>query len=122
MPCPAHHGRHHSAPEERRSSMAGHVPTPAQVKAAATVTGMIRSVQEHDLALLSAVKDNAVSAAEAIARLERSPQWVWVAMEPESKLLLSTWTEILVCFEYGSPGGIAWDGSEKMCKNICPGT
>ncbi len=35
---------------------------------------------------------------------------------------LSTWTEILVCFEYGSPGGIAWDGSEKMCKNICPGT
>ena len=28
--------------------MAGHVPTPAQVKAAATVTGMIRSVQEHD--------------------------------------------------------------------------
>ncbi len=38
------------------------------------------------------------------------------------KGVLSTWTEILVCFEYGSPGGIAWDGSEKMCKNICPGT
>jgi hypothetical protein len=30
-----------------------------------------------------------VSAAEAIERLERSPQWVWVAMAPESKLLLA---------------------------------
>jgi hypothetical protein len=40
-------------------------------------------------ALLSAVKDGAVSAAEAIARLERTPQWVWVAMDPESKLLLA---------------------------------
>jgi hypothetical protein len=34
-------------------------------------------------ALLSAVKDGAVSAAEAIARLERTPQWVGVAMDPE---------------------------------------
>ncbi len=40
------------------------------------------------LALLSAVKDGKVSEAEAIERLERSPQWVWVAMDPESKLLL----------------------------------
>src|SRR5712691_2565684 len=40
----------------------------------------------------------------------------------QAHVVLSTWTEILVCFEYGSPGGIAWDGSEKMCKNICPGT
>jgi IS1 family transposase len=40
-------------------------------------------------ALLSAVKDGEVSAAEAIERLERSPQWVWVAMDPESKLLLA---------------------------------
>jgi len=39
-------------------------------------------------ALLSAVKAGAVSEAEAIERLERSPQWVWVAMGPESKLLL----------------------------------
>src|SRR5919201_1413135 len=31
-------------------------------------------------ALLSAMKAGAVSATEAIARLERSPQWVWVAM------------------------------------------
>jgi IS1 family transposase len=38
--------------------------------------------------LLSAVKDGTVSEAEAIERLERSPQWVWVAMDPESKLLL----------------------------------
>ena len=38
--------------------------------------------------LLSAVKDGTVSEAEAIERLERSPQWVWVAMDPESKLLV----------------------------------
>ncbi len=50
----------------------------------------VRQVQLDELfALLSAVKDGAVSAAEAIARLERSPQWVWAAMDPESKLLLS---------------------------------
>jgi len=49
----------------------------------------VRQVQLDELfALLSAVKDGTVSAAEAIARLERSPQWVWVAMDPESKLLL----------------------------------
>ena len=49
----------------------------------------VRQVQMDELfALLSAVKDGEVSAAEAIERLERSPQWVWVAMDPESKLLL----------------------------------
>jgi len=49
----------------------------------------VRQVQLDELfALLSAVKDGEVSAAEAIERLERSPQWVWVAMDPESKLLL----------------------------------
>jgi transposase-like protein/IS1 family transposase len=50
----------------------------------------VRQVQLDELfALLSAVKDHEVSAAEAIERLERSPQWVWVAMDPESKLLLT---------------------------------
>jgi IS1 family transposase len=50
----------------------------------------VRQVQLDELfALLSAVKDGEVSAAEAIERLERSPQWVWVAMDPESKLLLT---------------------------------
>ena len=50
----------------------------------------VRQVQLDELfALLSAVKDGEVSAAEAIARLERTPQWVWVAMDPESKLLLA---------------------------------
>src|SRR2546430_3843641 len=38
-------------------------------------------------ALLSAVKAGAVSATEAIKRLERLPQGVWVAMAPESTLL-----------------------------------
>src|SRR5437867_7689296 len=42
----------------------------------------VRQVQLDELfALLSAVKAGEVSAAEAIERLERSPQWVWVAME-----------------------------------------
>jgi len=49
----------------------------------------VGQVQLDELfALLSAVKDGTVSAADAIERLERSPQWVWVAMDPESKLLL----------------------------------
>jgi hypothetical protein len=49
-----------------------------------------RQVQLDELfALLSAVKHGEVSAAKAIERLERSPQWVWVAMDPESKLLLA---------------------------------
>jgi hypothetical protein len=43
----------------------------------------VRQVQLDELfALLSAVKDGTVSEAEAIARLERSPQWVWVALDP----------------------------------------
>src|SRR2546426_1614634 len=51
----------------------------------------VTQVQLDELyALLSAVKDGEVSAAEAIERLERSPQWVWVAMDPESKLLLAS--------------------------------
>src|SRR5215471_2386465 len=50
----------------------------------------VRQVQLDELfALLSAVKAGAVSEAEAIERLERSPRWVWVAMDPESKLLLT---------------------------------
>jgi transposase-like protein len=50
----------------------------------------VKQVQLDELfALLSAVKAGTVSEAEAIARLERSPQWVWGAMDPESKLLLA---------------------------------
>src|SRR6266704_3140589 len=46
----------------------------------------VRQVQLDELfALLSAVKAGEVSEAEAIARLERTPQWGWVAMDPESK-------------------------------------
>jgi IS1 family transposase len=50
----------------------------------------VRQVQLDELfALLSAVKAGEVSEADAIERLERSPHWVWVAMDPESKLLLA---------------------------------
>jgi IS1 family transposase len=50
----------------------------------------VRQVQLDELfALLSAVKEGEVSEAEAIARLERMSKWVWVAMDPESKLLLA---------------------------------
>ena len=49
----------------------------------------LTQVQMDELyALLSAVKAGEVSEAEAIQRLSRSPHWVWVAMAPESKLLL----------------------------------
>src|SRR3989475_705836 len=50
----------------------------------------VTQVQLDELfALLSAVKTGEVSEVEAVERLERSPQWVWVAMDPESKLLLA---------------------------------
>src|SRR2546428_4069437 len=50
----------------------------------------VTQVQLDELfALLSAVQAGEVSEAEAIERLERSPHWVWVAMDPESKLLLA---------------------------------
>jgi IS1 family transposase len=40
-------------------------------------------------AWLSAVKDGEVSERQAIARLSRSPHWVWVAMDPVCKLILA---------------------------------
>jgi IS1 family transposase len=50
----------------------------------------VTQVQLDELfALLSAVKAGAVSEAEAITRLSRSPQWVWTAIDPVTKLLLA---------------------------------
>jgi hypothetical protein len=50
----------------------------------------LRQVQLDELyAVLSALKAGTVGEEEAIERLSRSPHWVWVAMEPESKLLLT---------------------------------
>jgi IS1 family transposase len=50
----------------------------------------LNQIQLDELyAVLSAVRDGDVRASEAIERLSRSPQWVWVAMDPESKLLLA---------------------------------
>src|SRR6266446_4364927 len=40
-------------------------------------------------ALLSAVKAGEVNEAEAITRLSRSPHWVWAAIDPVTKLLLT---------------------------------
>ena len=40
-------------------------------------------------AVLSAVKDGAMSEAKAIKRLSRSPRWVWVAIDPVTKLLVA---------------------------------
>ncbi len=49
----------------------------------------VRQIQVDELyAVLSAVKDGELSEDEAIKRLSRSPQWVWTAMDPETKLLL----------------------------------
>ena len=39
--------------------------------------------------MLSAVKVGEVSDAEAIQRLPRSPHWVWVAIDPVTRLLLT---------------------------------
>jgi hypothetical protein len=48
----------------------------------------VTQVQLDELfALLSAVKAGEVSETEAIQRLSRSPQWVWAALDPVSKVL-----------------------------------
>ena len=50
----------------------------------------LNQVQLDELyAGLCAVRDGDVSAAEAIEQLARSPHWVWTAIDPETKLLLS---------------------------------
>jgi len=50
----------------------------------------LTQVQLDELyAVLSAVKDGQMSEEEAIQRLSRSPQWVWTAIDPQSKLLLA---------------------------------
>jgi len=50
----------------------------------------IKQVQLDELyAVLSAVRDGTRSEAEAIERLSRSPHWVWTAIDPETKVLLS---------------------------------
>ena len=50
----------------------------------------LQQIQLDELyAVLSAVRDGDLSEAEAIERLSRSPHWVWTAIDPESKLLLS---------------------------------
>src|SRR5216683_1136032 len=50
----------------------------------------LNQVQLDELyAVLSAVRDGDMSAAEAIERLSRSPHWVWTAIDPETKVLLS---------------------------------
>jgi IS1 family transposase len=50
----------------------------------------VTQVQLDELyALLRAVKDGEVSEAEALKRLARSPHWVWVAIDPVTKLLLA---------------------------------
>ena len=49
----------------------------------------VRQLQLDELyAVLREVKTGELSEDEAIKRLERSPYWVWTAMDPESKLLL----------------------------------
>jgi IS1 family transposase/transposase-like protein len=51
----------------------------------------VEQVQMDELfALLSAVKDGNITEVEAVKCLSRSPHWVWVAMDPVSKLILTT--------------------------------
>jgi hypothetical protein len=50
----------------------------------------VTQVQLDELfARLSAVKTGDLSEAEAITRLSRSPYWVWAAIDPVTKLLLT---------------------------------
>jgi IS1 family transposase len=50
----------------------------------------INQIQLDELyAVLSAVRDGEMSEAQATRQLSRSPHWVWTAIDPETKLLLS---------------------------------
>ena len=50
----------------------------------------LNQVQLDELyAVLSAVREGDLSESEAMEALSRSPRWVWTAIDPESKLLLS---------------------------------
>src|SRR2546425_11447659 len=50
----------------------------------------VTQIQLDELyAVLSAVKAGEISEAKAIQRLSRSPHWVWAAMDPVTKLLLT---------------------------------
>jgi len=49
----------------------------------------IHQIQLDELyAVLRAVRNGDLSAAEAVEQLSRSPYWVWTAIDPETKLLL----------------------------------
>jgi len=51
----------------------------------------VRQLQLDELyAVLRGVRDGAISAENALKRLERSRHWVWTVIDPESKLLLVT--------------------------------
>src|SRR5262245_30888302 len=50
----------------------------------------VKQLQLDELyAVLSAVKEGEISEAKAIWRLSRSPHWVWVAIDPVTKLLVA---------------------------------
>jgi IS1 family transposase len=50
----------------------------------------VKQLQLDELyAVLSAVKDGEITMAKAIKRLSRSPHWVWVAIDPVTKLLVA---------------------------------
>jgi hypothetical protein len=52
----------------------------------------LNQVQLDELyAVLSAVRDGEMSEDAAIDHLSTSPRWVWTAIDPESKLMLSAW-------------------------------
>ena len=60
-------------------------------------------------ALLSAVKDGPVSAAEASERLERAPQWVWGALDPESQRRLTL-----------DLGDRTWAMAQRVVHHVAP--
>jgi IS1 family transposase len=50
----------------------------------------VKQLQLDELyAVLSAVKEGEITEAQAIKRLSRSPHWVWVAIDPVTKLLVA---------------------------------
>jgi hypothetical protein len=68
----------------------------------------VNQVQLDELfALLNAVKDGKVSEAEAIERLERSPEWVWGAWTPRASCCVRS-TSTIVPWQWPSALSTPW--------------
>ena len=79
----------------------------------------LHQVQLDELyAVLSAVRDGEMSEAQAIDRLSTSPLWVWTAIDPESKLMLSAQTGDR---SLAMAQAVLHQSTQRLCRKFCSG-